>query len=196
MADKALPCPTVLRQRLRYEPETGKLFWREAKEYMFPDNRKLSPQHRCATWNAKYQGKEAFTATCYGYKTGKVSGVKMMAHRVVWAVCHGAWPVDMIDHINRNRSDNRIANLREADAMLNASNQKYFADNPHVTVGVQLEKRRSRWRAAINVAGHSIKLGYFRTEPEAIAARKAAEKVLRVQSDLKSHPEPRTKGYE
>lgn len=51
-----------------------------------------------------------------------VCGYTVQAHRAAWLVTHGKWPDALMDHINRDRQDNRIANLREADYKLNAEN--------------------------------------------------------------------------
>ena len=48
-----------------------------------------------------------------GYVRIGIDGRKYTSHRLAWLYVHGVWPSDQIDHINRNRSDNRIANLRE-----------------------------------------------------------------------------------
>lgn len=59
----------------------------------------------------------------HGYVKVSVGNQKRIrAHRVAWFLSYGCWPSDMIDHINRVRHDNRLSNLREADAKLNACN--------------------------------------------------------------------------
>ncbi len=109
---KTLPCPTLLRQLLRYEPDTGKLFW-----LYRPDGLKK--------WNTRYADKEAFTCTdAYGYRIGNLQKVGLKAHRVIWAMVHGEWPEHDIDHINGCRSDNRLVNLRHATRAQNLSNQR------------------------------------------------------------------------
>lgn len=90
MAKKALPCPTLLRQLLRYEPETGKLFYRSAAPWMFTDGPKLSAAMRCSRWNKNHAGKQAFNMVYpIGYLVGAVFQQKIYAHLAAWAVMHG-----------------------------------------------------------------------------------------------------------
>jgi len=85
---------------------------------------------------------------------------------VAWALAHGFDPGEMeIDHINRNRLDNRISNLRIATRTQNRQNNRY--------AGVFLNKKY--FRARIAVDGVEIHLGCFRTFDEARAARREAE---------------------
>lgn len=83
MATRADITPELLRQLLRYEPETGKLFWRlRSREYFSTENRFLS-------WNALYAGKEALTAdTGAGYRHGAVLCHLFKAHRVVGDIAY------------------------------------------------------------------------------------------------------------
>lgn len=166
MAKKPLPCPTVLRQLLRYEPETGKLFWKHRPQHWFPSKRGYS------VWNARYANAEAFTSVdAYGYKHGNLFNVRTKAHRLIWAYSKGAWAEHDIDHINGVRDDNRIENLRAVTRSVNLRNTKIRQDNTSGHVGVSLMPKSGRWRA--RVQGQTI--GIFGTIEEAIAARKAAE---------------------
>lgn len=158
MAKKSLPSTDALRQLLRYEPETGKLYWRSR------DN----PQ-----WSARYAGREAFTANCNGYKRGKINNQFFFAHRVVWAMMFGDC-TNQIDHINGDRADNRIENLRSVTNAENAKNKRHIQNASGVT-GVRVERRTGRWRAEIKVSGRLIFLGTFVKKSEAVTARKNAE---------------------
>jgi hypothetical protein len=91
----------------------------------------------------------------------EVDGRAHYVHRLIWLWHHGEWPADQIDHINGRNTDNRIENLRVLPNALNVQNRHHR--------GVTFEKRNSRWRARIMVDGKSISLGYFDTEPEALA---------------------------
>jgi len=59
-----------------------------------------------------------------GYVRLQTKGKSYFAHRVIWLLHTGQWPVGQVDHINRNRSDNRIANLRDVSVAENARNKK------------------------------------------------------------------------
>lgn len=167
MAAKALPSPELLRQLLRYEPESGKLFWLPRPRTMFPDHRSWS------TWNSRFANKEAFTSFSDGYFIGSVDYVKMKAHRVIWAIHTGEWPNGDIDHINRVRSDNRISNLRCVTRSENLHNCSLRRDNTSGKAGVRWCKTYKFWEARINHNGKFYFLGYHDSFAAAAAARDA-----------------------
>jgi hypothetical protein len=165
----------MLRTLLRYEPETGKLFWLERDASLFRDL-KFSADRNCRIWNTRYAGAEAFKADDgKGYLVGSIFGRAYNAHRVIWALIHGEWPKAEIDHINGDRSDNRISNLRSVSVQENARNSKLPADNTSGAIGVSWKKRDARWQAYIAVNRRHIHLGYFDDFDAAVAARKEAE---------------------
>lgn len=162
--------PALLRQLLRYEPETGKLFWCERPREMFRCNRS------CSTWNARFAGKEAFTAdNGEGYRQGAIFGKLHYAHRVIWALHYGAWPSEIFDHRDGDRANNRIENLRDVSANINARNIRMSATNTSGVNGVRWDRERKKWAAFIWRDGRNRYLGRFETIGAAAAARKAAE---------------------
>lgn len=170
--------PTILRQFLRYDPETGKLFWRERTAEDFSGSVRASPAVRCRQWNTRYASKEAFIyEDVNGYLRGEVKGYVGLAHRIIWAIYHGEWP-ENVDHINGIKSDNRLANLRTVTKSENARNQKLNVRNTSGCSGVSLDSGKNLWLAEISAAGKPIRLGYFRDLSDAIAARKQAEQEL------------------
>lgn len=175
---KAHPSPELLRKVLRYEPDTGKLYWRERPVEMFNDTPCRSTKGTCAMWNARLAGKEAFIHThAYGYRTGCVLRVQVTAHRVIWAIVHGEWPEADIDHINGIRDDNRLANLRSVTRQENMKNQKIRSTNTSGVVGVYWKKLEGLWEARIFADGKLLFLGAFAKKADAISARKGAEKL-------------------
>lgn len=173
MAAKPLPSPDLLRQLLRYEPETGALYWLPRPVSMFADERSWR------SWHTRCIGIPAFTAKRdNGYLVGNVFGRNLRAHRVIWAVVHGEWPPYDIDHINGDRADNRICNLRAVDRGENRRNSAQRCDNTSGTVGVYWLPDRLKWRAQIVKNGVSRHLGEFSSKAEAIRVRKAAERRL------------------
>lgn len=162
--------PEILRKLLRYEPESGRLFWLERAQCDF-----LNP---IATrrWNSRYSGREALTATdARGVRSGRVLGQRQVAHRVAWAIVHGEWPRETIDHINGDPGDNRILNLRAVSQAENQKNKAMSCRNTSGRVGVRYSDRCRHWRAEIKVDQKYKYLGCFKTFAEAAAARTAAE---------------------
>jgi hypothetical protein len=174
MANKALPEQSVLLQLLRYEPETGKLFWRERGVEWFEGSAARSASHIGNLWNVRYAGREAFTAVNgNGYFSGHILGSSAVAHRIIWKLVHGYDP-DQIDHINGSRIDNRVPNLREVSAAENTQNQKRRDDNTTGMTGIYRyahERKHMMWLVRIG----SKHIGYFDCIGQAIAARRAAE---------------------
>lgn len=175
MAKKPVPTPEQLRQLLRYEPETGKLFWREAPLSLF-DDRGYPAAHRRALWNGKYAGKEAlaYREKSRPYAYGDIFGTKVYAHRAIVAMHEGVWP-KVVDHIDGDKTNNRISNLRSVTTQENAMNNGYRSDNTSGVTGVYFDKRDEKWCAEIFCAGRKTYIGRYKGLDEAKAARKAYE---------------------
>lgn len=172
-----LPAPTLLRELLHYEPETGKLYWKSRDISMFRDGA-WTAEHRWKAWNSTWANKEAFTAIDHrGYHEGTLLSRVYRAHRIVWALVHGEWPTDQIDHLNGNGLDNRIINLRVVPNRLNGKNLKRSKRNTSGVTGVSWQANMSKWSASIHYDGKSIHLGYFSDINDAAAARKSAEAI-------------------
>lgn len=172
---KPLPSPELLRKLLRYDPETGRLFWRERTADMFNPGATLSAERISKSWNNKHAGNEAVNNNHEGYRRGVINGKPYYSHRVIWAMYTGFWPVEQIDHENGIRHDNRIGNLREATNMENSINQKLRSTNTSGTSGVSWSKGMGKWLSRISSAGRIVHLGYFHDMSAAISARKNAE---------------------
>lgn len=144
---------------LRYDPESGKLFWKVS---------------RCRT----RVGDEAGSITHECYLRVKLAQRDMCAHRVAWLLHFGSWPDGEIDHINHIRHDNRVINLRIVTDAEQSKNTSMPKINKYGHVGIGFRKEKNCWRAFIGSnerkRGHKH-LGYFATKEEAIAARKKAE---------------------
>lgn len=85
MAAKSLPAQDVLLQLLSYDPETGKLLWKERPCGMFR-NGKQSVTHNAAIWNSKNAGKEACSKTANGYLETTILSRRVLAHRIIWKI--------------------------------------------------------------------------------------------------------------
>jgi hypothetical protein len=171
MAKRQLPTPEQLRQLLRYEPETGRLFWlpRPLSDFSSPRAHAISAARR--------SGKEAFiTRADTGYMVAPIDGLTLYAHRVIWAIVYGNWPNHDIDHINGDRTDNRISNLREATRAQNSLNTSKHSDNASGRKGVHWSRSRQRWVAEITLNGTKTFLGRFKDIDAASSAYEDAAK--------------------
>lgn len=163
--------PEAIRELLDYDPGTGLFVWK-------PRARKWCKSQRSfAAFKVTNEGNRAFTSkNSDGYFTGAFLGLPVKAHQIAWAHHYGEWPESWIDHINGDRSDNRISNLRLVDGAGNARNRKRAANNTSGVTGVGWQRRIQKWTAQIKVDGRPIHLGVFASKQDAIAARQLAER--------------------
>lgn len=136
---------------------------------MFPDRRSWG------LWNTKYAGKAAFNSLDgSGYRSGGIFNRTFRAHRVAWALAHGEWPRGFLDHINGDKTDNRLANLRDVTRLENARNMPRPKNNTSGVLGVSWSKSHGKWAARIKVEGRKLSAGHFDKFEDACAARRAA----------------------
>jgi hypothetical protein len=113
--------------------------------------------------------------TSSGYVMISVGGRTYQAQNLAWLYVHGELPVLMVDHIDRNRSNNKISNLRLATGRENAQNKSVSLRSKSGVKGVHEIKSRGIWCAEIYVDGKRKRLGFFRCFDEAVSARRSAE---------------------
>jgi hypothetical protein len=109
-----------------------------------------------------------------GYIRVTINGKQFLAHRIIWAMHRGYWPSQLLDHIDRNPSNNAIENLREATYSQNAMNTTRKGGLASGVTGVRLAMS-GKWTAYIKVNKAHIHLGNFDSLDVAIKARRAAE---------------------
>lgn len=171
MAKSDLPTPEELRQLLRYDADTGKLFWLPRPISMFPDARSGK------IWNTKNAHKEAFKVKDpRGYRRGQVLDQKVWAHRVAFAVFHGRWADGDVDHINGDKGDNRAENLRDATRSQNLQNQASRKGSTSNFLGVSWKNSSRSWVAQIGGDGKTKFIGAFSSEIAAAMAYDEAAK--------------------
>lgn len=159
----------TLSELLLCDAESGRLFWKPRTQKYFDTLRGFMP------WNGKHAGKEAFTClNSGGYKQGSIFTIKVTAHRVIWAMAYGYW-TDEIDHINGDKTDNRLANLRSVTRSQNSKNHPLSSSNTSGVTGVYYCGRTGKWRATVFSNGKRYHLGRYSSFDDAVEARKAAE---------------------
>lgn len=119
--------------------------------------------------NAAANGKGAGTIN-KGYVYITINKVKYLAHRLAWFYVNKEWPSSHLDHINNNRSDNRICNIREATPRQNAMNVSISKSNKTGYHGVHFDAAMEAWKAAVKKDRKNIHLGFFRSKDDAILA--------------------------
>jgi hypothetical protein len=160
-----------LRARLSYCAETGALTWKERVSEPGVRTRNVN------AWNTRYAGKPAFGyVDAAGYGRGSFEGQMLLAHRVLWALHHGRWPSEFLDHINGDPADNRLVNLREVDATGNQQNLRLRRSSQTGVTGVSRHSGCDKFVAQINERGRHHYLGIYPTIAAAAAARKEAER--------------------
>ena len=161
----------LLHKLLKCDASAGLLHWRYRDEGMFENTNAFS------RWNSRYSGKRALASlNSLGYFMGSILNRPYTAHRVIWAMHYGEWPKKQIDHINHNRADNRIINLRDVTAGENSRNMRKKPDNKSGVLGVYWNKSKNKWSAQIVVDGKQQYLGYFMCKKSAVICRKSAER--------------------
>lgn len=102
-----------------------------------------------------------------GYKKVCIQGSHFFIHRVIWKMVYGVDPIGEIDHINREKTDNRISNLRDVTSIENQNNRKYQSESG--VSGVYFNKSRNRWQSRIQ-----FHIGFFKNIEDASEARDKA----------------------
>jgi hypothetical protein len=156
---KALITADEARQLFHYDRDTGGLSWKTGKQGRREDLRAGSRQT------------SGYLAVCVNYRT-------YLAHRIIWLLNFGFWPDECIDHINGDRADNRLSNLRLASKSQNGSNRGVQLNNSTGYKGVSYYKRDGSWSASIHLDGKKRHLGYYKSPEEAHTAYCSAAKEL------------------
>lgn len=161
----------VLKELMYYDPETGIFVWKERSASWFKRERDKN------AWNAHYSGQRAGSVASTGYIDIGIQDKIYRAHILAWIYCFGQRPSHDIDHINGDRSDNRLSNLRPADRSINGRNQGIPIHNSSGVMGVHWMERIKKWQARIMASGKRLHLGYFENFDDAVKARRDAEMV-------------------
>lgn len=161
MAEQGLTAER-LRELLHYDPLTGEFTRRIA-----------------VGRHGRHKAGDVVGCLSYGYTKIGIDGKRYQAQRLAWLYVHSAWPPHLIDHVNGDMLDNRIANLRLATPSENQQNRHGLqVRNTSGVTGVQWLKEREQWYAEIMINRERKRLGSFDTKEAAIEARSRAEKIF------------------
>ena len=151
--------PETLKALLSYDPLSGVFTWRG------------KPNGRVA------HGARAGSAHNKGYRHIRINGRLYLEHVLAVLYTHGVMHDGEIDHINGNRSDNRLENLRRVDKSINLQNQRK-AHKGSASGLLGAHKHGSNWRAVIKIRGERVNIGTFSTAEEAHTAYLKAKRDL------------------
>jgi hypothetical protein len=155
-----------VKEMFDYNEETGVLTWRRQNG------------HKKAGALAGSMEKKT------GYMRVTLDRRQHTTHRVIWLYVHGKHPEHEIDHINGNRADNRICNLREATHAQNCQNRRKSCGKTSGFIGVKWNKARKVWSAAVFTNGKELYLGAFASAEAAYQAYVDAKRKLHPFSTL------------
>ena len=146
-----------LKELLHYNPDTGVFIWRISRRGV-------------------KQGKIAGSISSDGYLFIGIDCRLYRAHRLAWLYITGEFPRHQIDHINHDRDDNRICNLRDVSMGENSRNRRKDPRNTSGHTGVYWLKAKKKWQASIKNRGKHYHFGWFCDIEDAKAASKKAVK--------------------
>lgn len=175
MDDKMLE--KLVKLTISYVPETGKLYWRERDSLCIKElgMDTSTVKH----FNNTFAGNEiinkantGYIQICFKFRNDVISeDITLLGHRVAWFIYYGEWP-DLLDHIDGDRCNNKISNLRKVTHSENMYNIKNRSDSSSGVTGVSFKKDKGKWKAYYTKGGKQVHLGYFNNFDDACNARK------------------------
>lgn len=114
--------------------------------------------------------------TPHGYLVVHFKGKSHMCHRLAFLYVTGEWPLEIVDHKDGDKTNNKWNNLRLTTVSINSRNRRTNKNNKSGTMGVSWHSRDELWQANITVDGKQVNLGLFQHKEDAIFARMTAEK--------------------
>jgi len=125
-----------------FEYKNGEIFWKTKV-----GNKKIGDKAGCTN--------------SLGYEKVIFRKKEYLVHRIVFALHNGFMP-KMLDHIDGNKTNNKIENLREATKKENGYNRKLNKNNKSGIKGINWHKNNNKWQVSINVDGKQKYLGCFK----------------------------------
>ena len=148
-----------LKEVLDFDTNTGIFIWKQKRGTKSKGSIAGSPQNK-------------------GYIQIMIDGQNYLAHRLAWFYFFGKWPKKQIDHINRNKIDNSINNLRDVDNSTNHHNVGIRKHNKSGVTGVYYSRKKNVWVSTIEFKTKKIYIGQYKTLEEATIKRKEKELML------------------
>lgn len=142
---------------LDYDPTTGLFKWKERKQ-------------------RRPQGWFAGSRHSSGYLRVTIEGNPLVAHQLAWALAHGEYAGCPLEHIDGNRANNKLDNLRPATGATSSLERRNKYTNAFT--GVQWHPESCRWVASITAKGERHVLGQFVNEHDAASAYQFAREML------------------
>jgi hypothetical protein len=155
---KTLPTLERVREVVDYQSISGEFVW------------------KIALTGSVRAGERAGGVSPSGYRRITIDGTIIAAHRLAWFYNHGVWPTNGMDHINGQKLDNRLENLRDSTGSVSSFNRGRMINNTSGIVGVRWIARNKKWGAEIQVNRKRIWLGHYDNVRDAQAARAKAER--------------------
>lgn len=165
---RQLPNQKYLASVFEYNAEAGLLVWKRRDRSTFKSDGSFK------SWNTRFSGKVAGSQNGQGYRQVDLDGKVYLAHRIIWTLVNGDIGAEDIDHLNGDRSDNRIENLRVVSRSVNLRNSARIKPSQLGICGVSVHKATGKYRAYVGVNGKQIHLGFFDDLDAAIEAREEA----------------------
>lgn len=170
----------LIREYVNYCAETGDITWRIS-------SRSKGKPGSLVGWIERN-----------GYRSFELKRKPYKCHRVAWLLHYGTWPSGQIDHINGDKLDNRIENLRDVTQNQNLYNKPSYRNSTSPFKGVSYRKDYKKWRAVIQKDGKTSRIGHYDCEKEAaLAYNYTAERLFgcyarfnEVFDDIRPNEEP------
>lgn len=164
---KPLPSIDYLKECFSYDKELGVLYWNERPISHFKNNMVRN------SFNGRYAGCVAGSIEREGYVVVRLNKSNYKAHRIIMAM-QGEDQSLEVDHIDGDRSNNKLTNLRTCSISENGFNRRYQSNNRSGTKGVYWLESENRWRVVIGYHGSKIYIGQFSDLEEAREAAASA----------------------
>ncbi len=166
---KTVLTQSKLKELLNYDKYTGIFTWRTSRG------------------NRIKAGDVAGSKNNHGYFRIRITILSIsksyLLHRLAWLYVYGIFPREHLDHVNHDRTDNKISNLREATQKHNCRNASKSKNNKSGFNGVSWCEPVKKWQTQIQVNGKLIYIGSYKDKNEAICARLHANRLYKFHAN-------------